>query len=179
MKKAQSALEFLMTYGWAFLVILIMIGALAYFGVLNPQKFLPDRCNFGTQISCNTDMVVVNAADAKTVVARLVNGVGQKIKLYNVGVTTPTVSFSACTGCLVDATATACGNAPNIVGTAFANAVDWDNGVPKNIIFSCTGGASLSQGTKVRLDVNGKWAVSGAAETFAKPLSGEIYATVQ
>jgi hypothetical protein len=43
MKKSQSALEFLTTYGWAFLVILIMIGALAYFGILNPSRYLPDR----------------------------------------------------------------------------------------------------------------------------------------
>ena len=32
-KKSQAALEFLTTYAWAFLVIIIMIGALAYFGV--------------------------------------------------------------------------------------------------------------------------------------------------
>jgi len=40
-KKVQAALEFLMTYGWAVLVILIAAGALAYFGVLSPDKFLP------------------------------------------------------------------------------------------------------------------------------------------
>ncbi|MBI2659218.1 hypothetical protein HYX05_03935 [Candidatus Woesearchaeota archaeon] len=45
--KSQAALEFLTTYGWAFLVILIMIGTLAYFGILNPSKILPNRCNFG------------------------------------------------------------------------------------------------------------------------------------
>lgn len=37
--KGQAALEFLTTYGWAFLVILVMIGALTYFGVLAPAKF--------------------------------------------------------------------------------------------------------------------------------------------
>ncbi len=50
--RAQAALEFLTTYGWAFLVILVMIGALAYFGVLDPQKFLPNKCQFETGISC-------------------------------------------------------------------------------------------------------------------------------
>ena len=52
MKKAQAALEFLTTYGWAFLVILIMIGALAYFGVLNPKGLLPGRCTFGPEVDC-------------------------------------------------------------------------------------------------------------------------------
>ena len=51
-KKSQAALEFLTTYAWAFLVILIMISALAYFGILRPSRLLPDRCNFGSQISC-------------------------------------------------------------------------------------------------------------------------------
>ena len=43
-KKGQAAMEFLMTYGWAILVVLVAIGALAYFGVLSPDKFLPERC---------------------------------------------------------------------------------------------------------------------------------------
>ena len=32
--KSQAAMEFLMTYSWAILVVLVAIGALAYFGVL-------------------------------------------------------------------------------------------------------------------------------------------------
>ena len=47
MKKAQAALEFLMTYGWAILVVLAAIGALAYFGVLSPSNFLPSKCTAG------------------------------------------------------------------------------------------------------------------------------------
>jgi hypothetical protein len=43
-KSGQAALEFLTTYGWALLVILVMIGALVYFGVLNPSKALPTKC---------------------------------------------------------------------------------------------------------------------------------------
>jgi len=52
-KKGQAALEFLTTYGWAFLVVLVMIGALSYFGVLNPENYIPDSCNFGTVLSCS------------------------------------------------------------------------------------------------------------------------------
>ena len=32
-----------MTYGWAILVVLIAIGVLAYFGVLSPERFLPEN----------------------------------------------------------------------------------------------------------------------------------------
>jgi len=43
-------MEFLMTYGWAFLVVLIVVGALVYIGVLNPKRFLPQRIDFGPGI---------------------------------------------------------------------------------------------------------------------------------
>ncbi len=34
-RRAQGALEFLTTYGWAFLVVLVLVGALSHFGVLS------------------------------------------------------------------------------------------------------------------------------------------------
>ncbi len=51
-KESQAALEFIMSYGWAILVVLVAIGALAYFGVLNPDRFLPSRCTLPAGISC-------------------------------------------------------------------------------------------------------------------------------
>ena len=44
MKKSQAAMEFLMTYGWAIIVVIAAIGALAYFGVLKPEQFIPEKC---------------------------------------------------------------------------------------------------------------------------------------
>jgi hypothetical protein len=45
-------MEFLMTYGWAILVVLVSISALAYFGVLSPTKFLPEMCQMPAGITC-------------------------------------------------------------------------------------------------------------------------------
>jgi hypothetical protein len=42
-------MEFLMTYGWALLVILLVLAALAYFGMLNPDRFLPDKMSVSDQ----------------------------------------------------------------------------------------------------------------------------------
>ena len=50
--KGQAALEFLTTYGWAFLVILVMIGALSYFGVLDVSRFIPDSCKLDGNLEC-------------------------------------------------------------------------------------------------------------------------------
>ncbi len=51
-KLGQAALEFLSTYGFAFLIILVMIGALSYFGVLNPQNLLPETCTTSPELHC-------------------------------------------------------------------------------------------------------------------------------
>jgi hypothetical protein len=77
-KKAQAAMEFLMTYGWAILVVLVVIGALAYFGVLNPQQFLPKKCQFGTGIVC-VDHIITEAAAGDQIL--LNNGMGTDIQV--------------------------------------------------------------------------------------------------
>jgi hypothetical protein len=40
-RKAQSAMEYLMTYGWAILIIAIVLAALFQLGVFNPMSFAP------------------------------------------------------------------------------------------------------------------------------------------
>ncbi len=56
-KKGQAALEFLTTYGWAFLVILVMIGALAYFGVLDPSRYVSESCSLPGGVTCKAARV--------------------------------------------------------------------------------------------------------------------------
>ncbi|MBT3405775.1 hypothetical protein HN419_01265 [Candidatus Woesearchaeota archaeon] len=62
-KRSQAAMEFLMTYGWAILVVLAAIGALAYFGVTKPQQFIPDVCTFPSGFHCVDFVVDTNSAD--------------------------------------------------------------------------------------------------------------------
>jgi len=49
-KKSQSAMEFLMTYGWALFIIIIVIAALVFTGVLRPSRFIPSSIDFGPGI---------------------------------------------------------------------------------------------------------------------------------
>ena len=73
-KKSQAALEFLMTYGWAILVVLVAIGALAYFGVLSPDKFLPAKCLVQSGLAC-----LDHKATADSLVLRIQNSLGYDI----------------------------------------------------------------------------------------------------
>lgn len=51
-RKAQAAIDFVMTYGWAIMMVMVAIGALAYFGVLSPDKFVPKQCNLPSGLAC-------------------------------------------------------------------------------------------------------------------------------
>ena len=74
-KKSQAAMEFLMTYGWAFLVLLLVIGTLSYFGVLNTSKFLPESCTLVPGLSC-VDFEVTTTG----IVLAIHNGMGHDLK---------------------------------------------------------------------------------------------------
>ncbi|MFW6014323.1 MAG: hypothetical protein ACOCZ6_03900 [Nanoarchaeota archaeon] len=57
-KRGQAAMEFLMTYGWAILVVLAAVGILAYLGVFDMEDRVPSRCELnptGQGIDCTTD----------------------------------------------------------------------------------------------------------------------------
>lgn len=75
-KKAQAAMEFLMTYGWAILVVLAAIAALAYFGVLSPDRFLPNKCTLPSGMAC-LDFTV---ADTGTVQVAMQNSLGFEMR---------------------------------------------------------------------------------------------------
>jgi len=50
--KAQSAIEFLMTYGWAILIVLSVVAVLFYTGVFNPSTVAPTMCVLGAGFAC-------------------------------------------------------------------------------------------------------------------------------
>ena len=85
-RKSQAALEFLMTYGWAILVVLIVISALAYFGVLNPQRLLPSRCTLTTGYNCEFFVVRASATNPQLRVT-IYNGAGNSIFVSKVSAT--------------------------------------------------------------------------------------------
>lgn len=78
-KKAQAAMEFLMTYGWALLVVLAAIGALAYFGVLKPQQFLPEQCTLAPGVACLD--FKINSSEITLI---LVNSLGRDIDVTRI-----------------------------------------------------------------------------------------------
>ena len=116
MKKGQAALEFLMTYGWAILVVLVSIGALAYFGVLSPEKFLPAKCILQSGITC-LDHKATSTGLVPGVTVYLQNNIGYDINTIVVG-------------------AGSCGNYPGTVSST--GVASLPNGVQGNYFIPCS-----------------------------------------
>ena len=81
MKKGQSAMEFLMSYGWAILVALAAVAALAYFGVFSPERNLPESCIFFPGLGCTDHKV-----DTDGITLVVVNGMGKSVTGFQVTV---------------------------------------------------------------------------------------------
>lgn len=76
-KRGQAALEFLMTYGWAILVVLIAIGALAY--LVDFQSLLGDRCQVGAPLYCES-----HKANTTDISIRLKNALPNSITVTSI-----------------------------------------------------------------------------------------------
>lgn len=79
--KGQAATEFIMTYGWAILAVMVSIGALAYFGVLNPSEYLPERCMMTSGFNCKE--FAVSGEEDLRVQLTFENKLGQSIRVEN------------------------------------------------------------------------------------------------
>ena len=93
-KKGQAAMEFLMTYGWAILVVIAAIAALAYFGVLDPAKLLPERC----QSSAGMDCIDYATVQPTQIDFTLRNNLAFDIVVYELELTTTCTTEQAAAG---------------------------------------------------------------------------------
>ena len=162
MRRGQAALEFLTTYGWAFMVILVAIGALSYLGVTNPDRFVPDRCLAPQGFSC-LDYEVTDSL----LRVFLTNDLGQSVELdiddFLVRLTS--------SGARIDD------------GCHFRDRDDEFEsslvtlGVTQQIQVVCRLDSGLSEGSKTRLELVGEYRRTSGI--YNQPLVMEIVATVR
>jgi hypothetical protein len=93
--KSQYSVEFLVTYGWALLVIGIIVAAIYAFGWFNPNDVLPQRCNFYGQIGCKDFYV-----DEDVFNLSLINNFGANLFINHVNIE---IEESSCSHEFIDA----------------------------------------------------------------------------
>ena len=99
-KKAQSAMEYLMTYGWAILIVIIVAAALYALGIFNPATYTGRIPTGFTTLGAPDDWDVDSAGDVRVL---LNNRLASQIEVYTITVSTTTGtpdiwSTANCTG---------------------------------------------------------------------------------
>lgn len=80
--KSQSAVEYLTTYGWAIVIIGIVLAALYNLGVFNPGSFVSTQCVFPAEFGC---LSAVLYSINSTIFFNLQNGQTSNINVTAIG----------------------------------------------------------------------------------------------
>ena len=125
--KSQAALEFLVTYGWAFMVIGITMAALYSFGIFDFSKYLPQNCIFPSQFKCLDFGLTPSEVRIK-----LSNNLGEDIQVTSLQITNDASPSISCTS---------------------PSSFSWTSSTSEDLVFaSCSGGGYI-RGARVELKV--------------------------
>lgn len=83
-KQAQASMEFLLTYGWAIVAIVLAVSALVYFGVFDMKFLTRNSCTLPTGLSCMDHRVYVYdlfGTKYNGLEINLKNNLGQEIQI--------------------------------------------------------------------------------------------------
>jgi hypothetical protein len=78
-RKGQAVMEYLMTYGWAIVALVLVIGALLATGAFNPSYLVSEECTLQPDLSCTGHVLYVENDDF-ILKFRISNGLGHDIK---------------------------------------------------------------------------------------------------
>ena len=81
--KGQSAMEYLMTYGWAILIVIIVVAVLFSLGLFNPSTFTQTTATGFSGFNAPTGGWQLTSGGTLTV--QLTNGVGSTINITEAG----------------------------------------------------------------------------------------------
>ncbi len=84
--RGQAAVEYLMTYGWVLLALVLVIGALFSTGIFSPGYLASEECNFGNTLKC--DAILFNEAGHSKLQLNVFNGFPYKVKIKGIMVQT-------------------------------------------------------------------------------------------
>ncbi|MEM4634216.1 MAG: hypothetical protein QW275_03615 [Candidatus Anstonellaceae archaeon] len=91
MKKAQAAMEYLVTYGWALLALFIVVAFLISSGAFSTSAFSVQECIFQPDLPCTSFILYKDGSGGASQTKlrfTLVNGLGFPMNISNVTYTT-------------------------------------------------------------------------------------------
>jgi hypothetical protein len=98
-ERAQSAMEYLMTYGWAILIIAIVLGALFSLGVFSGSSFVGTICIPASGYFCSSPLL--HAGTFSAVIGQATGATWQSANIFLVsGGGTPSTVSNSLTSCV-------------------------------------------------------------------------------
>jgi len=82
--KGQSAVEYITTYGWALLALVIVVAIILGTGVFTPDFFISEKCELGTNIPCQA--AVYNSGGETRIAVEILNGFPYEIELRSLDI---------------------------------------------------------------------------------------------
>jgi len=82
--RAQAAMEYLMTYGWALLALFLVVAFLLSSGAFSFSSFSQQECTFQPDLPCSSYILYLSSPSSTALSFTLSNGLGFPIKLANV-----------------------------------------------------------------------------------------------
>ena len=84
--KGQAAMEFLVTYGWAILLILVIM-AILYSSIFKPEFYVAERCDIGPGISCDSFYLNITNGNQLNLTLKAHNTLGFKVNITQINFT--------------------------------------------------------------------------------------------
>ena len=162
-KKAQSAMEYLMTYGWAILIIAIVLAALFSLGVFSSSSFLGTTCVASSGYLCQSPLLHTGTLTLTFGQSTGTNWGQSYIAFIQSGAGAPSTSLPAC-GEVSLGTSFASGQQAQVT---IANTVT-NAATPTCTTFSSTVGTSYSGALWVSYVVNSQTLISQVATLTLK-----------
>jgi hypothetical protein len=160
MRKGQTALEYLMTYGWAILIVIIVVAALYALGLTKPCKWT------GTQVTVpggfSTDRAyikVTSIPNGNRLQMKITNGLPEAVT-FAAGALTFTITPTGDTGTWPSADTTLQS------GQTATFTVDMTGGDPD----------SVAVGDCYTIDITGSYSTAGVSHDFSARITGPVEA---
>ena len=154
MKKGQSTLEYLITYGWAILIIVVIAAILWYFGVFNPSRWAGKQATGFTRFVVDDFTVTNKTPDGLANVTMLMGSLNDK-----------TITNITITACQIGDTCASVANYSNN---------SWSPTERKTVTILNATNSTVSIGDDYRIQVNITYKLSGVQHVDSGFITGKV-----
>ncbi|MBS3069012.1 hypothetical protein J4441_01470 [Candidatus Micrarchaeota archaeon] len=84
--RGQAAMEYLVTYGWAILALLVVLAALVSSGIFTASRFIWEECTFQPNLQCSP-FILYSSDSSSTLQFSVLNGLGFPVRFTGINAT--------------------------------------------------------------------------------------------